>query len=193
MAECFTAQRHTQIELTGSPDQVKEFFQAPERLVEALLEPDRVTQLDQERFSVGMGGLGGLGIWFQPVVTLRIIASDSGGSDLEIIDCNIEGNSWLNNHFSLEFDGDLNPTERNLQRAEGADQSQTIQLEGEAYVKVCIDIPPVLRFTPRSLLNSAGSRILDGILAMIQRSLQTKLPRSFQAYQASPYSLVHHR
>lgn len=178
MSECFVSRRSTQIKLPGTPQQVREFFQKPYYLVEALLEPERVQKLDSQRFSVEMQPIGGLGIQIQPQVRLEIIPTAQGGSDLKIIDCEIKGNEWLNQHFHLEFEGGLHPVDDEVDPS-GA--SHSVVMEGEALLRVCIEIPPPLRLTPRPVLRSVGTMVVDGILRMIQRSLQRKLPSRVSA------------
>lgn len=176
--ERFSAEQTTTIQLQGSWAQVQDFLSEPKHLTAALLDQGQVRQLTRERFEVRMRPIGALGVQIQPVVQLQIQTLGDGQVTLQAIGCRIEGNEWIDQHFSLTFTGQLSPLE--IRRHTSSPQ---VILRGTAQLQVSLVLPPVLALTPRPLVETVGSTIVQGVLMTIRLSLSCRLPQSFLAYR----------
>jgi hypothetical protein len=187
MRYCFQARQTAQLKLSGSTAQVHAFFQDPGQLMTALVDPQRVSRLDRDRFAVRMRPIQALGLEIFPVVTLRITSSEKAAVQLEATGCQVQGNDWIDQHFDLSFAGELRPD-----RSQSS--SQLTVMAGEARLKVWIGLPPWLSLTPEPIVQTIGNSITNGVLMAIRRSLCHRLPLRFhrQLPDLKP-SLSHHQ
>lgn len=149
---------------------VRHYLQQPQRVVEAIADPTRLRQLDADRYELKMRQLNFMDMYhFQPVVTLRVWGKSDGTVFLQSQSCEIRGIDYINDRFRLNVRGTLSPQQR---------QGKTY-LEGEADVKVEVELPPALALTPKPLLKMAGKGLLVGVLQRIKQSLVDQLLQDY--------------
>ncbi|MEO1132393.1 MAG: DUF1997 domain-containing protein [Cyanobacteria bacterium J06639_1] len=180
MSYQFHARQTATVRLSGGRESVRAFLAEPERTIAALLQRDRVRQLDAHQFEVSMKPIGALGTSIHPIVTLDIHSTADGCLLLKALDCRIEGNAWVDRHFNLWFQGELAPA-----RVFTEGTREISILAGVADLHVTIELPPLLRLTPAPVVQRVGTTITQGVLGTIQRSLSKRLPEHFAAWAAS--------
>ncbi|WP_227498565.1 DUF1997 domain-containing protein [Synechococcus sp. PCC 7336] len=176
MRYSFRAEQQTAVHLAGTRSQVRAFLSNPSNLVDALLESDRVKQLDDRHFQVSMAPIQALGTQIQPVVELQIFTDPSSRVNLSAVGCCIRGNDWVDRNFDLEFEGSLSPDLK-------VSTANRIRLAGNANLRVHIGVPPLLQFTPQAIVRTVGNTITRSVLTAIERSLCRQLPVSFEQWQ----------
>jgi hypothetical protein len=144
---------------------IQHYLRQPQRLVNAIANPNLTEQLGKELFLIKMRPIDFMMYHFQPVVTLRVWADADGTVHLRSQDCEIRGNRYINDRFSLSVAGQLSPTQAN---------GQTV-LQGKADLEVGVELPPALEFTPRPFLESTGKSLLRGVLQRIKNRLSSQL------------------
>ena len=179
MRHTFNARQATTLSVVGSLERVGLFLSDPRHLVEALLDADRVRQLGAGRFAVRMSPIQALSVQIAPEVELEILTDSQSRVLLKAVGCRIHGNDWIDRNFDLSFEGCLYP--RGLQIPE------SVELVGDANLEVSIGMPPLMQFTPKSIVDGIGNTITKGVLTAIERSLRRKLPARFQQWQQEQY------
>ncbi|MEL7083535.1 MAG: DUF1997 domain-containing protein [Cyanobacteria bacterium J06597_1] len=179
MRHTFNARQATTLPIAGSPERVRLFLGDPRHLVEALLDADRVRQLEAGRFVVRMSPIQALNVQITPEVELEIVTDRQSRVLLKAVGCRIHGNNWIDRNFDLSFEGCLFP--RGMETTDG------VELVGDANLEVSIGMPPLLQFTPKSIVEGIGNTITKGVLTAIDRSLRRKLPARFQQWQQEQY------
>ncbi|MGK7911411.1 MAG: DUF1997 domain-containing protein [Synechococcus sp.] len=182
MRHTFNARQATTLSIAGSLEQVELFLRDPRHLVEALLDADRVRQLEAGRFAVRMSPIQALSVQITPEVELEIFTDRQSRVLLKAVGCRIHGNDWIDRNFDLSFEGCLFP--RGLESSEG------VELVGDANLDVSIGMPPLLQFTPKSIVEGIGNTITKGVLTAIERSMRRQVPARFQQWQQAQYLLV---
>ncbi len=182
MRHTFNARQVTTLSLAGSLDRVGLFLSDPRHLVEALLDPQCVRQLEAGRFSVRMSPIQALSVQITPEVELEILTDAQARVLLNAVGCRIHGNDWIDRNFDLSFEGCLSP--------HGLETLDGVELVGDANLEVSIGMPPLLQFTPKSIVEGIGNTIAKGVLTTIERSLRRQLPARFQQWHHEQYLAV---
>lgn len=68
--------------------------------------------------------------------------------------------------------------------------TDNVELVGDANLEVSSGMPPLMQFTPKSIVEGIGNTITKGVLTAIDRSLRRKLPARFQQWQQEQYLSV---
>lgn len=144
---------------------IQHYLRQPQRLVNAIANPNLTEQLAKNLYLVKMRPIDFMMYHFQPVVTLKVWSDANGTVHLRSQDCEIRGNRYINDRFSLSVIGQLSPTQ---------ESGQTV-LKGKADLEVGIELPPALELTPRSLLESTVKSLLKGVLQRIKNRLSNQL------------------
>ncbi len=129
------------------------------------MNPEQVETLGFDRFRFSLQPFKFIVLKIQPVVDLEVKVSEAGSVKLRSTDCEIRGNQYINQRFDLDLQGWLEPRSKNAET----------HLVGQADLTVKFELPPALRFTPKSLIESAGNHLLRGILATIKQRLVQQL------------------
>lgn len=144
---------------------IQHYLRQPQRLINAIANPNLTEQLEKDLYLVKMRPIDFMMYHFQPVVTLKVWADADGTVHLRSQDCEIRGNRYINDRFSLLVVGQLSPRQEN---------GQTV-LRGKADLEVGVDLPPALELTPRPFLESTGKSLLRGVLQRIKNRLASQL------------------
>ncbi|MBW4468676.1 MAG: DUF1997 domain-containing protein [Pegethrix bostrychoides GSE-TBD4-15B] len=172
MSVCFSAIQSVEILVPAQPIPIQHYLRQPQRLIQALIDPSQVEPLGQDRFRFKMRPLQFLALSLQPTVDLHIWAEADGTIRLESVGCDIRGVEYINQRFSLNLAGQLTPVQM---------QSKTY-LKGMADLKVQVELPPPLSFTPRLLVETTGNGLLRSVLLTIKQRLVHQLLSDYCAW-----------
>lgn len=168
----FCASQSVKIEVPDHFDLVQAYLPEPSRLVYALVDKKHVDILATDCFLLKMRPFNFMMLNIQPVVELRVLC-DEGRLCLQSGNCEILGNSYVNQRFSLDLDGYL------IARPSS---NQATCLSGTANLWVEVDLPPTLRLTPQPLIEMTGNGLLRGILLSIKQRLSQRLLVDYAAW-----------
>ncbi|MDJ0598673.1 MAG: DUF1997 domain-containing protein [Crocosphaera sp.] len=149
---------------------IHHYLRQPQRLVKAIADPKLMEPLSDHEFRLKMRSLNFMDLYhFQPTVILGVWSDSKGTVFLRSQDCDIRGIDYINDRFSLTLKGKLCPQEK---------EGKTY-LQGQANLKVEVDLPPPLRLTPEPLLKVTGNSLLRGVLSRIKQRLLNQLLRDY--------------
>ncbi len=161
----FQASQSLNLSVAEQPVSIRHYLRQPQRLVKALVDPSRTEQLRRDCFRLKMRPLHFMSLSIQPTVDMRVWAAENGTLHLQSVACEIRGVDYINQRFHLELVGQLIPS----------DQGDRTQLNGEANLKVGVDLPPPLWFTPTPILEATGNGLLQSVLMTIKQRLMHHL------------------
>jgi hypothetical protein len=168
----FFASQSVVIDVPDEPVPIQHYLRQPQRLVYALADPSRIEQLSSDCFRLKMRSRKFLALSLQPTVDVRVWTESDEIVHLESVACEIRGVEYVNQRFSLNLVGKLYPTRKHGRT----------QLEGKADLKVKIDLPPPLWFTPKPLLETAGNGLLKSVLLTVKQHLMHQLLIDYQQW-----------
>lgn len=173
MSTKFQATESVQIPVEETEIPIQHYLRQPQRLVKAIANPQLMNQLSDNLYELKMRPINFMGIYhFQPTVTLKVWAGKNDTVYLKSEDCQIQGIEYINRRFTLNLKGYLTS-----QQNEGR-----TTLEGQADLEVRVDIPPALRFTPKSFLERTGNGLLKSVLVRIKQRLVTQLLQDYSQW-----------
>ena len=161
----FVASQSVQMTVLEQPVPIQHYLRQPQRLVCALVEPNRIQQLNGELFRLQMRPLSFLMLSIQPTVDLKVWAAPSGTVYLKSVACEIRGVEYINQRFALNLTGKLTTCH---------DDSGTY-LQWRADLEVEVELPPPLWLTPKPLLEATGNGLLKSVLLTIKQRLMHQL------------------
>ncbi len=168
----FFASLPVAIPVPEQPVPIQHYLRQPQRLVKALVDPTRTEQLSQDCFRLKMRPLNFLMLSVQPIVDMRVWAEPNGTIRLRSNRCEIRGIEYINQRFSLNLAGKLEPRTAN---------GKTI-LYGRADLEVKVEIPPALWLTPQPIIDGTGNTLLNSVLHTIKQRLTKHLIADYRAW-----------
>ncbi|MEQ9670613.1 DUF1997 domain-containing protein [Coleofasciculus sp. G2-EDA-02] len=165
MTSQFTASQSVEITVPEQSVPIQHYLRQPQRLVQAIADPNLIEQLSPEQFRLKMRPLHFLSLTFQPRVTLKVWTDVNGTVQLRSVDCDIPGLDYINQRFTLEVKGKLYPE---------SNHSQT-KLKGRADLKVRVDVPFPISLTPQPIIEKTGNGLLKSVLLRIKQKLMHQL------------------
>ncbi|MGD1902635.1 MAG: DUF1997 domain-containing protein [Geitlerinemataceae cyanobacterium] len=165
MLSRFSADTSVSIPVPDAPVSVDGYLRDTDRLVNLLGNPRRIQKTGSDTYRIALAPLSFVMLDLQPIVDLRIWTEPNGTLRLQSIGYEVKGVDYIQYGFTLELSGRLYPTIR----------KGSTTLVGRAMLKVGVQLPPILQFTPQSVIDSAGSALLSGILATISSRLHQHL------------------
>ena len=172
----FSASESIEIAVEEQDVPVQHYLRQPQRLVQAIANPKLMEQLSGERFRLKMRPLNFMEMYqFQPTVVLRVWSDANGTVNIKSEECEIRGNEYINDRFSLNVTGKLFPTQ---------EEDKTL-LQGKADVDVRVELPMPLQLMPKPLLESAGNGLVKSVLLRMKQRLQNQLVKDYQQWASS--------
>ncbi|NET14543.1 MAG: DUF1997 domain-containing protein [Okeania sp. SIO1H6] len=168
----FTASQSVNIPVVEQQVPIHHYLRQPKRLVNALVDPTRLEQLDKNSFRLKMRPLHFMMLTIQPTVDIRVWASANGTIYLKSEGCEIRGVEYINQRFALNLVGIL----------------QTYQIKGVTHLKgkadleVKVELPPPLWLTPLPVLETTGNGLLKSVLMTIKQRLTHQLLADYQKW-----------
>lgn len=161
----FDASQSVEIAVPQQPIPIQHYLRQPKRLVQALVEVNRIEQLSEEIFRLKMRPLAFMTLSIQPTVDMRVWADSDGVVHLESVACQIRGIEYINQRFALNLKGRLSPYQIN----------GITYLKGRADLQVQVELPPPFWLTPKPLLETTGNGLLKSVLLTIKHRLMQQL------------------
>jgi hypothetical protein len=171
----FNASQSVEIAVADQPIPIQHYLRQPQRLVKALVDSSRTEQLTPESFRLKMRPLNFMMLKVQPIVDMRIWAEPNGTIRVKSLNCEIRGVEYINQRFDLILVGQLAPQLK----------GETTYLVGRADLKVLVELPPPLLFTPRPLLEATGNGLLRSVLLTIKQRLLHQLLLDYRNWAAA--------
>lgn len=169
----FTATETVGIAVEEEQVSIQHYLRQPQRLVRAIANPKLMEPLSEHRFRLKMRPINFLDLYhLQPVAVLRVVPDPNGTIYVRSERCEIWGNDFLNDCFSMSLNGHLTPQTEDRQ----------VYLRGRADLAVDVELPPPLWLTPRSLLETTGNGILKGVLQRIKQRLLSQLVYDYRQW-----------
>ncbi len=175
MAIRFSASQSVEIGVFEEVIPIKLYLRKPERVVNALIDPNRVQKINQETYRFQILPLGFLNQTIQPTVDVKIWVESNGTIRLKSLSCKLSGLEYISQRFNFKLQGYLSPTKVN----------NITFLEGKAELKVEVELPAGLLFTPRPLLETAGNNLLKGVLGTMKKRLVNHLVADYHQWAKS--------
>lgn len=173
-----SAQQSVNLEVPQGRVPLRHYLRQPRRLMYALMNPNQVEELGGDCFRLKLRAIQFLMLSICPVVDLHIDSSRERYLRVKSVACRIEGNEFVNERFRLALSGILALQTR----------GEMAQVEGYAKLAIAVDLPPVLQFTPKSLLEVTGNSILQGILMTMKQRLMRQLIVDYELWNAQQTS-----
>ncbi|HEY9296967.1 MAG TPA: DUF1997 domain-containing protein [Phormidium sp.] len=161
----FDASQSVEIAVPQQPIPIQHYLRQPKRLVQALVDVNRIEQLSEEIFRLKMRPLAFMILTIQPTVDMRVWADSDGTVHLESVRCEIRGVEYINQRFALNLKGRLSPHQIN----------GTTYLKGKADLQVEVELPPPFWLTPKPLIETTGNGLLKSVLLTIKHRLMQQL------------------
>jgi hypothetical protein len=177
MVTQFSATQSVEMKVPQEDIPIQHYLRQPQRLVHALVDPTRVETLGTNHFRLKLRPLQFMHLKIQPTVDMQVQADADGTVYLRSTGSEVRGVEYINQRFSLDLDGKL--TSRNV-------GNNAAFLQGQANLKVNVELPPALQFTPQPFLESAGNSLLRGVLMTIKQRLLNHLLSDYRTW-------VHHQ
>lgn len=161
----FDASQSVEIAVPQQPIPIQHYLRQPKRLVQALVDVNRIEQLSEEMFRLKMRPLAFMTLTIQPTVDMRVWTDGDGTVHLQSVACQIRGVEYINQRFSLNLKGRLSP-----HQIDGI-----TYLKGRADLQVQVELPPPFWLTPKPLLETTGNGLLKSVLLTIKHRLMQQL------------------
>lgn len=167
----FSASQSVSISVPQQPLPIETYLSEPDRLVYALVDRQQVEMLEPTLFRMRMRSIRFFSVSVRPICDIKVWL-EGETVRLSSNHCEVEEYDLLNDSFSLNLQGYLavQPTPKGK------------KLRGQANLIVSIELPPVLKFTPRVLVEKTGSSILNGILITMKQRLMRQLIDNYSAW-----------
>lgn len=160
-----SASQTVELAVPEQPIPIQHYLRQPQRLIQALVDPNRVEQLNSECFRLKMRPLNFMMLTVQPTVDMQIWAEADSIIRLKSVGCEIRGVEYINQRFDLSLQGRLEPYQWN----------DKTHLRGRADLQVQVDVPPPLGLTPKPILEATGNGLLHSVLLTIKQRLMHQL------------------
>lgn len=169
----FNTSESVQIAVDNAEVPIQHYLRQPRRVVEAIADPKLMKQMSDELYELKMRPIDFMEMYhFQPIVLLKVWSGSNSSVYLQSEDCQIKGIDYINRRFSLKLKGVLYPNESDGQTT----------LLGQADLEVGVELPTALMFTPKSLLEVAGNKLLKSVLGRIKNKLTTQLVQDYRSW-----------
>lgn len=175
MSTRFFASQSVKLAVPDESVSIRHYLRKPKRLVDALTGSSEILQLQEEYFRLKMRPLTFMILSFQPTVDMRVWAGDNGTIHLQSVACEIHGIEYINQRFSFQLVGKLEPE----------DQNGLTYLTGKADLEVKVEVPPPFNLTPASILEASGNTLLASVLLTIKQRLMNQLLSHYRQWASS--------
>jgi hypothetical protein len=174
----FTASQMIEMRVVEAQLPIEAYWADPQRLVYALVEPDRVRCLGAGLFEISVRSLSFLGLILQVRVVVEIWVEDDRVR-VQSRSCELMGAEFLNHRFELTLEGQLAVVR----------SRSGVMLWGKADLMVQVDVPLPFSLTPRPILDATGNALLRSVLLSIQQRLNRRLLADYQIWAGDRVNL----
>ncbi len=168
----FTGSQDISVQVPSESVPLHHYLRQPHRLIYALADRSRIEPLGENLFRLSMRPREFMMLKFQPVVDLQVWSESKGVVHVRSAGCELKGVDYVNERFEFNLVGEL----RSVQRG-----GQT-WLEGGGDLRVGVELPPLFWMTPKSILETAGHSLLQGILLTFKQRIGHQLIADYQEW-----------
>ena len=171
----FTALQSVALSISQEIVPVEHYLRQPQRLIYALIEPERVEQRSASLFRFKLSPLKFLMLKIEPTVDLKVWTGADGVLRLQSMATQLKGLETFDTGFDLKLIGNLAPYRR----------GQKTELRGQADLMVQVDLPPSLMFMSRTLVQATGNALLKSVLTTMRQRLERQLLQDYENWVKS--------
>lgn len=164
------ASQSVEINISPVPIPIDQYLSNTDRLVYSLADPSQIRVLGENRFEFSMRPIKFLMLTLEPIADVTIYPNECNEIVIYSDSCQLRNQTALNRRFLFKLEGWL------VARPDDSGVS------GNAQLDITIELPPAFRVTPKSLLESTGNAILNGILIAIKQRLQQRLIHEYRSW-----------
>ena len=163
MLLAFDAKQKLKLSVTSNKEYLSNYLLEEERVVGAMLDSRKLVPEGEGKYKYTVTSFKVFQLDINPVVSIGVDNKD-GVLTMRALDSKLDGLGIIDD-FKLILKANLKATE--------------IGLEGEALLGVSVSQPPLLRLVPKTILESTGHSVLNGILLGIKARVQKQLVNDF--------------
>ena len=163
MLLAFDAKQKLKLSVTSNKEYLSNYLLEEERVVGAMLDSRKLVPEGEGKYKYTVTSFKVFQLDINPVVSIGVENKD-GVLTMRALDSKLDGLGIIDD-FKLILKANLKATE--------------IGLEGEALLGVSVSQPPLLRLVPKTILESTGHSVLNGILLGIKARVQKQLVNDF--------------
>ena len=166
MLLAFDAKQKLKLSVTSNKEYLSNYLLEEERVVGAMLDSRKLVPEGEGKYKYTVTSFKVFQLDINPVVSIGVENKD-GVLTMSALDSKLDGLGMIDD-FKLILKANLQATD--------------IGLEGEALLGVSVSQPPLLRLVPKTILESTGHSVLNGILLGIKTRVQKQLVTDFLAW-----------
>ena len=163
MLLAFDAKQKLKLSVRSNKEYLSNYLFEEERVVGAMLDSRKLVPEGEGKYKYTVTSFKVFQLDINPVVSIGVENKD-GVLTMRALDSKLDGLGMIDD-FKLILKANLKATE--------------IGLEGEALLGVSVSQPPLLRLVPKTILESTGHSVLNGILLGIKARVQKQLVNDF--------------
>ena len=163
MLLAFDAKQKLKLSVKSNKEYLSNYLLEEERVVGAMLDSRKLVPEGEGKYKYTVTSLKVFQLDINPVVSIGVENKD-GVLTMRALDSKLDGLGMIDD-FKLILKANLQATD--------------IGLEGEALLGVSVSQPPLLRLVPKTILESTGHSVLNGILLGIKARVQKQLVKDF--------------
>ena len=163
MLLAFDAKQKLKLSVTSNKEYLSNYLLEEERVVGAMLDSKKLVPEGEGKYKYTVTSFKVFQLDINPVVSIGVENKD-GVLTMRALDSKLDGLGMIDD-FKLILKANLKATD--------------IGLEGEALLGVSVSQPPLLRLVPKTILESTGLSVLNGILLGIKARVQKQLVNDF--------------
>ena len=163
MLLAFDAKQKLNLSVTSNKEYLSNYLLEEERVVGAMLDSRKLVPEGEGKYKYTVTSFKVFQLDINPVVSIGVENKD-GVLTMRALDSTLDGLGMIDD-FNLILKANLQATD--------------VGLEGEALLGVSVSQPPLLRLVPKTILESTGHSVLNGILLGIKARVQQQLVKDF--------------
>ena len=163
MLLAFDAKQKLNLSVTSNKEYLSNYLLEEERVVGAMLDSRKLVPEGEGKYKYTVTSFKVFQLDINPVVSIGVDNKD-GVLTMRALDSTLDGLGMIDD-FKLILKANLQATD--------------FGLEGEALLGVSVSQPPLLRLVPKTILESTGHSVLNGILLGIKARVQKQLVKDF--------------
>ena len=163
MLLAFDAKQKLKLSVTSNKEYLSNYLLEEERVVGAMLDSRKLVPEGEGKYKYTVTSFKVFQLDINPVVSIGVENKD-GVLTMSALDSKLDGLGMIDD-FKLILKANLQATD--------------IGLEGEALLCVSVSQPPLLKLVPKTILESTGHSVLNGILLGIKARVQKQLVKDF--------------
>ena len=163
MLLAFDAKQKLNLSVKSNKEYLSKYLLEEERVVGAMLDSRKLVPEGEGKYKYTVTSFKVFQLDINPVVSIGVENKD-GVLTMRALDSKLDGLGMIDD-FKLILKANLQATD--------------IGLEGEALLGVSVSQPPLLRLVPKTILESTGHSVLNGILLGIKARVQKQLVNDF--------------